>query len=1041
MAHPFFRWISGLLSVLLVSWVSMLHAQPGYSFELKKPEKYEERKLASERTNEKKFTVPRKFVQNTVTHYNYWFNANVKINEVVDRAKQVFVDDYTRLLPFYNYTLTGTSMFKTELDSVIYKSTNGILLHDLRNSWIDNLYMLLGRAFYYRNTLDSAYLTFQFVNFAFAPKDKDGYDKPIGSNANEGSNAFSISTKENRNIFDKALSEPPSRNDALIWIAKTHLANQAYPEAAGLIETLQADPQFPKRLQADLAEVTALWYYEQGIYDSAAHYLEKALPNAANKTELARWEYLLAQLLERSGQATAAKKWYESCIKHTMNPVMEVYAMLNGISQHDGSEKAIPDALEALMKMAKKDRYEKYQEIIFYTAAQIELKRKDTLAAMRMLQTGIDRSFPENKLQRARCYYELGNLQYEKRLYIAARNSYDSVDVAGIDSSFLQPFITKKEGVASVAAEAEKVLRQDSLQALADMNEIDRDAFLKKEARRLRKAQGLKEEEAITGGGPTLISNPNTPAPVTNFGSTSLSGEWYFQNKNLKSKGYSEFKRKWGSRPNIDNWRRMSAVNKSIGQGLNNNPVTVLNADAQPNNEISYASLLAGLPIDAEKRKLSNDSIQLALLTEAVLLQNRLENYPGAIAVYEELLRRFPQTPQAPEALFGLYYCYGKTGNTAGQKAVSAELQKAHAGTRYADLAAGKTPPPSADSLRKQAATRAYSDIYNQFIEGDFSSAMLAKKKADSLYGDQYWNPQLLYIEAIYYIKERQDSLGAMTLQQLIQRYPQTPMGAKATTLLDVLGRRKEIEDYLTKLEVKRPETETLNLPAEMEPKEKDLKAAGLKSPSPQPPTVKAPGINPQTGKPVAAANVPAYDPTIKLDSAGTAQIARKDSSRPRKAPQVQIDNKKQQAGVDPKKLPALTVATPAGKQFPHQPNAPQLVALVMEKVDPVYVNEARNAFARYNREKYYGQTIELNPVVLSDTIRLLTFGPFADAKSAIEYIDRAKPLAPVEIIPWLRNDKYRFILLSKENLIQLQELKETKSFEQFLRALYPGKF
>jgi tetratricopeptide (TPR) repeat protein len=1040
MAIPLFRWLLSALTALF--WCcGVVHAQPGYSFELKKPAKYEERKLASERTEEKKFGVPRKFVQNTVTHYNYWFNANVKINEVVDRAKQVFVDDYTRLLPFYNYTLTGTSMFKTELDSVIYKSTNGILLHDLRNSWIDNLYMLLGRAYYYRNTLDSAYLTFQFVNFAFSPKDKDGYDKPIGSNAEEGSNAFSISTKENRNIFNKALSEPPSRNDALIWLIRTHLANKAYPEAAGLIETLQADPSFPVRLGADLAEVTALWFYDQAIYDSAAFYLEKALPNAANKTELARWEYLLAQLLERSGQPAAAKTWYEKCIKHTMNPVMEVYAMLNGISQHDGSEKAVPDALEELLKMAKKDRYEKYQEIIFYTAAQIELKRKDTTAAIRLLQTGINRSLPENKLQRARCYYELGNLQYEKRLYIAARNSYDSVDVSGIDSSFLQPFTTKKESVALVAAEAEIVKRQDSLQVLANMNEMDRDALVKKEAKRLRRAQGLKDEEAITGGGTSpLISNPNNPAPATNFGSTSLSGEWYFQNKNLRSKGYNEFKRKWGSRPNIDNWRRMSAVDKTIGQGLNNNPVTVLNQDATPNNEISYANLLSKIPLSPEKMQTSNDSIQQSLLQMGVLLQNRLENYPGAIAAYEELLRRFPQTKWAPDALFGLYYCYGKTGQDGAKLQAARLLQQQHPQHPYADLAAGKKPPVSADSLKKQEATRTYAQIYDHFIGGDFNRALAEKKKADSLYGDAYWNPQLLYIESIYHIRERNDSVAILTLQQVIQRYPQTQMAAKATTLIDVLRRRTEIEDYLTKLQVERPATETLQLPAEMEEKEKALKTAATEKPNqPKPPPVN--GVIPVPAKPTLAAQVPAYDPTIKLDSAGVKGLATKDNSKPKAAPSVQTGNKKPTAGIDPKQLAPITVASSKETRFPHQPNAPQMVALILEKVDPVYVTEAKNAFARYNREKYYGQTIELTNVVVSDTLRLLTFSEFADARAAIAYIEKAKPLASTEIIPWLRNDKYRFILLSKENLQQLIDRKETRSFESFLQSIYPGKF
>ena len=60
----------------------------------KKPEKYENRKLGSEKTADKKFTVPRHAIQNTITHYNYYFNANNKINAVVEKRRngQVEID-------------------------------------------------------------------------------------------------------------------------------------------------------------------------------------------------------------------------------------------------------------------------------------------------------------------------------------------------------------------------------------------------------------------------------------------------------------------------------------------------------------------------------------------------------------------------------------------------------------------------------------------------------------------------------------------------------------------------------------------------------------------------------------------------------------------------------------------------------------------------------------------------------------------------------------------------------------------------------------
>src|SRR5690606_967175 len=189
--------------------------QLGISFDIKKPKPYEDRVLRAEKSDQKKFNVPRRFLQNTVTHYNFFFNANNKLNEVLEQAKAVHQDDYSQLISFYNYDLDATAANTIQLDSIIIKSQTGIVLHDLRNDWIDNLYLLWGAAYYMRKDFDSANRTFQFINYAFAEKEKDGYYKYIGSRM-DGNEATQISTEEDRNVKDRLFSQPPSRNDAFI---------------------------------------------------------------------------------------------------------------------------------------------------------------------------------------------------------------------------------------------------------------------------------------------------------------------------------------------------------------------------------------------------------------------------------------------------------------------------------------------------------------------------------------------------------------------------------------------------------------------------------------------------------------------------------------------------------------------------------------------------------------------------------------------------------------------------------------------------------
>lgn len=124
------------------------------------------------------------------------------------------------------------------------------------------------------------------------------------------------------------------------------------------------------RLAPELAEVQALSFYKQSNYDSAAWYLIRTLPAAFDNEEKARWEYLIAQLYERDKNSFEAKTYYDKVVRHTYNPVLEVYARLNSIRQNkDAGEDFIRKNIEALVKMARKDRYESYRDIIYYTAA------------------------------------------------------------------------------------------------------------------------------------------------------------------------------------------------------------------------------------------------------------------------------------------------------------------------------------------------------------------------------------------------------------------------------------------------------------------------------------------------------------------------------------------------------------------------------------------------------------------------------------------------------------------------------------------------
>jgi tetratricopeptide (TPR) repeat protein len=324
-------------------------------------------------------------------------------------------------------------------------------------------------------------------------------------------------------------SEPPSRNESFIWQIRNFLAQDQFPEAASLIITLKNDPAFPKRLQNDLEEVQAYWFYKQKIWDSAAVHLENALSNATNKTERARWEYLIAQLYELSGQFEEAEKYYSKAIGHTTDPILDIYARLFMIRVNkEGGENYIEKNIATLLKMARRDKYQDYRDIIYYMAAQMELERKNIDGALALLEKSTKYASNDPSL-RNKAFLQLAELSFFKKKYRQAYNFYDSLRMD--DPALKDPdAITRRKNILGViATNAEIIDRQDSLQRIAALPEDERKDFVKKMVKELRKEQGLKDE-AVSTGSPFATQPP--PALFT----TDSKGEWYFYNANSRQK-------------------------------------------------------------------------------------------------------------------------------------------------------------------------------------------------------------------------------------------------------------------------------------------------------------------------------------------------------------------------------------------------------------------------------------------------------------------------------------------------------------------------
>ncbi|HZI69520.1 MAG TPA: tetratricopeptide repeat protein [Hanamia sp.] len=987
-----------LLLLLLVSFFFLpdVHAQLGkITFDLQKdkPQKFKDKPLRSEKPQDKKLRLVGRFVQNTTSHYNYFFNANNKINAVIEMARMANKDDYSKLLPYYSYSLENTAQQKTLLDSVILESTAGILLHDLRTNWVDNFYLLIGEAYYLRKDFDSASMTFQFINYNLYPRKKKDEDQMIVG-SNENNNALSISSKEDRNLIDKAFSRPSSRNDALVWQIRALTDMGDYGSAAGLINTLRDDPQFPERLESYFQEVQGYWFFKQKIYDSAISYIQNAMSNALDLQDQARREYLLAQLYERSNKPDTAINYYDLAIRHTTDPLMDIYANLNEaimLKSNDPAE--IDKSIARLVRMAHKDKFEPYRDIIYYSAGEIAMLKPDTTSAMSFYKAST--VYNENNISlKNKAFLNLAEINYNLKKYKEAYNFYDSLQAGDTTLKNFADIELRKNALAKIVNNLNVIDREDSLQMVAAMPEAERDNFLKKLSKKLMKERGIKEDQQNFNSSAAFFNKQNMSQDF--YGNNTNKGDWYFYNNSVKAEGYNEFKRIWGKRQNVDNWRLSSiSTNSSVANNGNQpggnfgDPMAPQSAnetvaEAPVQQDISVEGLRANLPLTQPRLDTSNSKVARSLFAVGKDYQNLLEDYNAAIDAYENSLKRYPDSLYGGELYMNLSYCYNKIGDQQKADYYKDLLVKNYNGSKYALMI---THPEAFNPSKKDtAAERRYDNIYNLFIEGNFDEAIKEKNEADSLYGQSYWNPQLLYIQSVYYIKNRKDSAAKTVLQQIINKYPNSPMKEKATTMLDVLGRRDSIERYLTNLNVTRAKADS---------------------------------------------QVVVFDdskPVNKVEAPVT------------QAEKPKVENQKVVAGkaeLNPEKKLAPPVKK-AGFEF--DPLDSQNVVMVLTKVDPVYSSEARNAFNRFNSQSYATNQIQITKDTLDSERTLLVFSQFQDADEALKYLDKLKQAAPTQI-SWLPAQKYTFYIISDSNLQLLKENKNLQGYIDLLKNKYPAKF
>lgn len=722
-----------------------------------------------------KNTVLHRGWHNMNARYNGYFYSKENFKESVKRVEKGNRDNFTQILPLFIYPDNVSSKnFYGDFDKTIKKSSVVIQHHAITTKkskeeipnavrWIDENYMLIGKAHFYKRDFFSALEAFDYVS--------------------------------------KKYPNPDAKYSAMLWMIRTNNEIGSYSQSEPIIDEIRNAKDFPKDrvYQQEYAAVTADYYIKRGEYQAAIKSLSKALALTKNKKVRARFTFILAQLYEKLGDNNKASMFYGQVPKlHPASYDMEFNAKINRARLFDVSSGNSKDIKRELARMLKDDKNNEFRDQIYYVLADIALRENDIPLAMVYLNKSV-RESTGNNTQKALSYLKRADIYFDKTDYAAAEANYDStMSILPKEYPNYDLIAEKKKSLTALVVNLKIIALEDSVQVLAKMSEQERNAAIDKMIAKNDEEEKRKEEEKLNELNNQQFLNSNTQNPTNTPGNT---GAWYFYNSSTVNFGIADFAKKWGNRKLEDNWRRSQkdeVLAGSTGNEEDETPkVDTTGGKEKPvagvkgsNNKKDRAYYLKSIPLTKEALVKSNGRIVDAYYNVGSIYKEQLDNNTKSVQTFEELLKRFPENKYKLSTYYQLYRTFLSMNNNEKAEYYKNILIRDYPDSEYAMII--KNPESAKDvAASKNLVEKFYAETYGLYSDGKYLEALANCRKADTLYSKSYLRPQFAFIKALCIGRTQDIDSFEKALTQITIKYPKAPVKDKALEMLEMIKKQK----------------------------------------------------------------------------------------------------------------------------------------------------------------------------------------------------------------------------------------------------------
>ncbi len=684
-------------------------------------------------------------------HFNAYFIANERINEIETSIFESQEWNYNKVLPIYaQFDSAKSASLKEPIEDCIQKASIAIQRHP-NSKWEDDSYILVGKARYYAREFPDAIETFKYVN-----------------THSEDDNA---------------------RHHALTELIRSFTEFEEYNNAVAVTDYL-AKEELSKENQRRMHLNTAYLYQKKGDQSKMVGSLVKA-EELLKSSDKARINFIIGQTFHELNFESEAFRYYKNVLKNNPSYELEFYAKLYMAQVTELADQGDLKKIQKYFKNLLKDpKNKEYRDKIYYELAGFELKNGNVEEAIKNYKLSV-RSSEGNQRQKAYSYLSLGEIYYDTlKDFVLAKSYYDStVSTMPKDENNYEAIKERQEILVDFVEQIVTIQENDSLLHLASLPEDSvlsmLTAKLKKERTEEEERKKKEKQAAINRARNISESSDNNLITTASSGSV-----WYFNNSSALSKGRNDFIRKWGDRPLEDDWRRK---NKSASQ-LNAPPTddeTIASNDRseatgeeaeKESVEDEARRLMSDIPTTQEQKDVLLGEIEDALYNLGNIYNLRLEEDGNAAESFEELLSRFPQTEYEAEVLYQLYLLYKKINpNKSTQK--GNVLKQKYPETIYAKLVDNPNYREESFAISEQL-KKLYKRLYGLYKETEYQSVLFAADSALSQHPDNEFSDNVALLRVLAIGQMEEDHKYQFEIGEFIKNYPESELVTYAQSLL-----------------------------------------------------------------------------------------------------------------------------------------------------------------------------------------------------------------------------------------------------------------